>query len=763
MTAVATSPIFQQGNRSKWSVSSAKVSHNAMNADEVTRMLMPHKIAAKSNRSHSTPSSSSSPIASPNNQSDPQLNGVPNSVSIDSGSRSTVGARKKAQNAVRWSTAKSENISNINLPKTKYQSFLNINDSTMPPADMKANQQSLATIPAHHIPKAPPQQAGANRSNQPGNDSNPVLYLYSINGTFDRKTIYVPFHPETLRIGRQTNAKTAPTPNNGYFDSKVLSRQHAEIWADREGRIWIRDVKSSNGTFINGTRLSAENQDSEPHELQSQDILELGIDIVGEDQKTVVHRKVAAKVEYAGYPGSASNLLEMNFGEFDPSHGLVMIPSQSSMQMRGRMDSQATNGICNRLIRPIYADEGQTSLGQQRHMNFWLTPITVEQIVKKLMHEMKLAQLQNGELERTHNFLGSLLSEQHIKDTSDPSIALANKLVPPSNGGFRSELKLRYSEPPAPPPRQPLPEKPDFARNNDSSQSLKRKEVDRMRPIYHARPEQIGQIGKLAEALSSAKKEIDLQGLKLRDLEEMLQRERQARQRAEEVAIQMELRSESNNQNFLTEAEIDTSIDDVFELGSKPKMSREKGPSKSSYSNTMEPHEVDESKLILEKRLELILGDMQDLKNRMEFYKRRAETAESVRDADRKSLAAMVEKIRLDEILRNSVSTETSSAVKDCTSRNCDSKLKGLSADSINVSNPVSDVLIQNGSTTDKSAYRPLNTDIMPAVETIAKSYDCRDSLLYHTAPYASMLGVVILGVGIMAYLNGWQAPKIDQ
>ncbi|CAO3656465.1 unnamed protein product [Mucor hiemalis] len=32
-----------------------------------------------------------------------------------------------------------------------------------------------------------------------------------------------------LRIGRQTSQKTTPTAYNGYFDSKVLSRQHAEI------------------------------------------------------------------------------------------------------------------------------------------------------------------------------------------------------------------------------------------------------------------------------------------------------------------------------------------------------------------------------------------------------------------------------------------------------------------------------------------------------------------------------------------------------
>lgn len=36
-----------------------------------------------------------------------------------------------------------------------------------------------------------------------------------------------------IRIGRQTSAKTVPTAHNGYFDSKVLSRQHAEIWCDK--------------------------------------------------------------------------------------------------------------------------------------------------------------------------------------------------------------------------------------------------------------------------------------------------------------------------------------------------------------------------------------------------------------------------------------------------------------------------------------------------------------------------------------------------
>ena len=83
---------------------------------------------------------------------------------------------------------------------------------------------------------------------------------------------------------------------------------HDEIWADPSGKIWIRDVKSFNGTYVNGKRLSLEQEESHPHELREQDVLELGIDIIGDDQKTVVHHKVAACVERAGFLGVMSNL-----------------------------------------------------------------------------------------------------------------------------------------------------------------------------------------------------------------------------------------------------------------------------------------------------------------------------------------------------------------------------------------------------------------------------------------------------------------------
>lgn len=204
-----------------------------------------------------------------------------------------------------------------------------------------------------------------------------------MNGTFERKTINVPFYPDVLRIGRQTNNKTTPTPLNGYFDSKVLSRQHAEIWADRSGKIWIRDVKSSNGTFVNGQRLSQENKDSDPHEMREQDMLELGIDIVSEDQKTVVHHKVAARVEYAGFYGS-NNAFDLNFGDLDQSANSNLMnqalgqplgqmrrtPSQSSLSSTGRMSvASAASNMTNM---------------QQRQQHFWLTPVNMDKIIQKL-------------------------------------------------------------------------------------------------------------------------------------------------------------------------------------------------------------------------------------------------------------------------------------------------------------------------------------------------------------------------------------------
>jgi len=48
-------------------------------------------------------------------------------------------------------------------------------------------------------------------------------------------------------------------------------------------QVYIRDLKSSNGTFLNGRRLSAESVESDPFILNQNDSLEFGIDIMDEN------------------------------------------------------------------------------------------------------------------------------------------------------------------------------------------------------------------------------------------------------------------------------------------------------------------------------------------------------------------------------------------------------------------------------------------------------------------------------------------------
>lgn len=128
------------------------------------------------------------------------------------------------------------------------------------------------------------------------------MHLFPLNDTFIPKAVHLPSQLR-IKIGRQTNNKSVPASNNGYFDSKVLSRTHAEVWFDADSPagagVFIKDVGSSNGTFINGERLSGEGMKSDVFQLRDGDVVEFGIDIASEDNKTILHHKVAAKVALA--------------------------------------------------------------------------------------------------------------------------------------------------------------------------------------------------------------------------------------------------------------------------------------------------------------------------------------------------------------------------------------------------------------------------------------------------------------------------------
>ncbi|PPQ83900.1 hypothetical protein CVT25_000695 [Psilocybe cyanescens] len=89
--------------------------------------------------------------------------------------------------------------------------------------------------------------------------------------------------------------RAADELEDGAWGAELIFWQHAEVW-EEGGKIYIKDVKSSNGAFINGERPSSEGHESDPFKLKSGNIIEFGIDISGEDNKAIIHDKVAARV-----------------------------------------------------------------------------------------------------------------------------------------------------------------------------------------------------------------------------------------------------------------------------------------------------------------------------------------------------------------------------------------------------------------------------------------------------------------------------------
>ncbi|RTG81818.1 uncharacterized protein DC041_0012647 [Schistosoma bovis] len=87
---------------------------------------------------------------------------------------------------------------------------------------------------------------------------------------------------EIIKVGRSV-ARAKPTKTNAIFDCKVLSRSHALIW-HKGDRFWLRDTNSSNGTFVNNTRIVKKNdEDFADREIFSGDIIRFGVDVVEHD------------------------------------------------------------------------------------------------------------------------------------------------------------------------------------------------------------------------------------------------------------------------------------------------------------------------------------------------------------------------------------------------------------------------------------------------------------------------------------------------
>jgi len=113
--------------------------------------------------------------------------------------------------------------------------------------------------------------------------------LIPLNDTFVEKHLPVAIFPETTKLGRPTGTKHKPDVTNGYFDSRVLSRNHAQIYIDpTTGKLMLQDLGSSNGTYLNDSRLG-----NEPTEVKIGDIVCLGFNVQAES----THKQISLRID----------------------------------------------------------------------------------------------------------------------------------------------------------------------------------------------------------------------------------------------------------------------------------------------------------------------------------------------------------------------------------------------------------------------------------------------------------------------------------
>ncbi|CCH41622.1 Vacuolar protein sorting-associated protein [Wickerhamomyces ciferrii] len=179
------------------------------------------------------------------------------------------------------------------------------NGGVVPPpsSTTTANSSSAARNSIDRAPSANSLSSSSSSSPVPSSSSIPllkrsysreqytsILRLSSLNGTFDRKTLNIPTFPDILQLGRPNSSQKAPSIDNGYFDSKVISRNQAALFI-KDDQIFIKDSNSSNGTFVNNVKIAKETA------IKENDVIDLGIDIDANQMKQQHHRKISCKVE----------------------------------------------------------------------------------------------------------------------------------------------------------------------------------------------------------------------------------------------------------------------------------------------------------------------------------------------------------------------------------------------------------------------------------------------------------------------------------
>lgn len=207
-----------------------------------------------------------------------------NSQSINSVSTSSAGRKR--------SNSQSQVVSMPGKPKysgSATRDQLKSSLSTLPGPLVSTSSSSSSSVGAGSslLPKSSHGPSPLNPRKR--NQIQYYVTLLPLNDTFIKKHLPVATYPETTKLGRPTGTKHKPDVTNGYFDSRVLSRNHAQIYIDpKNGKLMLQDLGSSNGTYLNDVRLN-----NDPTEVKMGDVVCLGFNVQAES----THKQISLKIE----------------------------------------------------------------------------------------------------------------------------------------------------------------------------------------------------------------------------------------------------------------------------------------------------------------------------------------------------------------------------------------------------------------------------------------------------------------------------------
>lgn len=349
---------------------------------------------------------------------------------------------------------------------------------------------------------------------------------------------------------------------------------------------------------------------------------------------------------------------------------------------------------------------------------------------------MRAAKMQASDLDHIEKTFNSIVVPGETTQTnedSSPTGENKTRQQPSKPRSLRNDNIARFGEPPAPPPQQPLPEKPDAAKPttfNSLSLTGLLKRTETARPGNSPGKSEPTSVLDYVTALELVKKDLDSHKARVKELEDQLKEEKTARVEAEERARKVEQ---------VTVARPVEKVEEVSEADAateSPRATVEETQTKTTENSDQQ----------LQQRLDTMVAEMQKMKNDMDNFQQRAETAEKDASKARETLAEMIERLRQENASEAYITADSVATMKPARSRNVDS------------SSAIDGASKQKDTSNGHVRTPKLPAHLESAVATaLRQSNSGNGEVLAQSAPYMSMLGVVLIGVGLMAYLNSWQ------